>query len=232
MSESLESAASARSSERGAAGPDRASAVAPQAADQSAQQVASRSQIRTAGVLVSAHAVHDSYSYVLQALLPAIIPVLGLTVGLAGSLVAVYQITSSLLQPVIGYLADRSRIRWPAWGGVIFSGMAAGFLGLAPNYAVLVALLTLGGIGSAIFHPVAAAMTGAAAPPHRRGRWMGLFVTAGAFGLGLGPLMVGPLLAHYGPSGTWPIILPALCIAVLVFALAPARPAITQRALP
>ena len=43
----------------------------------------------------------------LQALLPAIIVSLGLTLGLAGGLVSLYQLTSSLIQPLFGYLADR-----------------------------------------------------------------------------------------------------------------------------
>jgi FSR family fosmidomycin resistance protein-like MFS transporter len=175
------------------------------------------------GSLALAHTVNDSYAYVLQALLPAIIPSLGLTLGLAGLLVAIYQATSSLVQPLVGHLADRSGLRWPAWAGVVASGFGAGLLGLAPNYLVLVALLILSGIGTAIFHPVAGAMVGAAAPEQRRGRWIGFFVTAGNVGNALGPLALGFLLATYGLGGTWPILLPSLLLALAVAILAPKR---------
>ncbi len=145
---------------------------------------------RVAGVapLVVGHAVNDSYSYALQTILPAIIPTLGLTLGMAGGLVSVWQLTSSLVQPIVGHLADRSGLRWPAWAGIVLSGTAAALLGQAPSYLALVGLLIVGGIGTAIFHPVSAAMTIGLAPARARGRWMGLYVTAGNYGLALGPL--------------------------------------------
>jgi MFS transporter, FSR family, fosmidomycin resistance protein len=121
-----------------------------------------RGRLGRVGTLALAHTVNDSYAYVLQAVLPAIIPALGLTLGMAGGLVSMYQLTSSLVQPVVGYVADRSALRWPAWAGVAISGVAASMLGLAPNYFALIGLLLLGGIGTAVFHPVSAAMAGAA----------------------------------------------------------------------
>lgn len=186
-------------------------------------QLSRRRRLGSVGILALAHAVNDSYAYVLQALLPAVIPALGLTLGLAGGLVALYQLTSSVVQPLLGHLADRSRVRWPAWAGVAASGIAAGSLGLAPQWTVLAGLLLLGGLGTALFHPVSAAMVGAAAPPASRGRWMGLYVTAGSFGTAFGPLAVGPLLERSGPAGTWPIMLPGLLVALLVLVLAPPR---------
>jgi len=160
---------------------------------------------------------------VLQALLPTIIPALGLTLGMAGALVSVYQFTSSVVQPLVGHLADRSAVRWPAWAGVGASGIAAGLLGLAPSYPVLLALLLLGGTGTAIFHPVSGALVGAAAPPERRGRWMGLYVTSGNFGTALGPFALAALLVQFGPGGSWLLVLPALLAAALVARVVPAR---------
>jgi FSR family fosmidomycin resistance protein-like MFS transporter len=187
--------------------------------------------VRTIGILPLAHAVNDSYAYVLQALLPAIIASLGLTLGLAGGLVSLYQLTSSLVQPFFGYLADRHALRWPVWAGVAGSGVAAGLLGLAPSYVALIGLVLLGGLGTAIFHPVAGAMVGASAPPHARGRWLGLFVTSGNFGGAFGPLMVGALVDRSGPTGTWPILLPALLLAGLAALLAP-RGTVSGKAAP
>lgn len=183
------------------------------------------------GSLALAHAVNDSYAFVLQALLPAIIPTLGLTLGLAGLLVSLYQVTSSLVQPIIGYLSDRRGLRWPAWAGVAASGIAAGLIGVAPHYLALVGLLLLGGIGTAIFHPVGGAMVGAAAPEHARGRWIGMFVTAGNFGNAVGPLALGFMLDRNGLAGTWPIMLPALGVAALLGTFAP-RPSPPGKGMP
>lgn len=182
-----------------------------------------RRRLGSIATLSVGHAVNDSYAYVLQALLPAIIGSLGLTLGMAGSLVSMYQLTSSLIQPAVGYIADRSALRWPAWAGVALSAVGAGLLGQAPSYPAMLGLLVLAGIGTSIFHPVSAAMAGAAAPPRSRGRWLGMYVTAGNFGLALGPLMVGSLLVRFGTGGTWPIVVPGLVTAALVGIIAPGR---------
>ena len=189
---------------------------------------------RGVGVLAVAHFINDTYTYVLQAVLPALITTLGLSLGLAGALVTIYQIVASFVQPVVGHLADRGSLRWPAWAGVMASGVAAGLLGLAPHYLVLVGLLLLGGVGTAIFHPVSGAMVGAAAPAAARGKWLALYVTAGNFGNAFGPLAIGALVERWGPAGTWPIMLPALVAGGLVYTFAPARPrpARTAPALP
>lgn len=182
-----------------------------------------RRRVGSLATLSLGHAVNDSYAYVLQALLPAIMTSLGLTLGMAGSLVSLYQLTSSLIQPAVGYVADRSALRWPAWAGVALSAIGAGLLGLAPSYLAVLGLLVLAGIGTSIFHPVSAAMAGAAAPPRSRGRWLGLYVTAGNFGLALGPLLTGALLVRFGAAGTWPIVFPGLVAAGLVSVMAPGR---------
>jgi FSR family fosmidomycin resistance protein-like MFS transporter len=188
---------------------------------------------RVSGVatLALGHAVNDSYGYVLQAVLPAIVPALGLTLGMVGTLVSVYQFTSSLIQPAVGYFADRTAVRWPTWLGIAMTAVASGLLGLAPNYVALLALLLIAGIGSAIFHPVSAAMVGTSAPAASRGRWIGLYVSAGNFGLSLGPLMIGLLASGGDVSRTWPIMLPGLVVAGVVFVFAPHGRTPTQRGL-
>jgi FSR family fosmidomycin resistance protein-like MFS transporter len=188
-----------------------------------------RTRLRGVGTLALGHAMNDSYAYVLQAVLPALIGSLGLTLGMAGGLVSVYQLTSSVIQPAVGYFADRTTLRWPAWAGIAMSSVAAGLLGLAPSYFALLGLLMIGGVGSSIFHPVSAAMAGAAAPAQSRGRWLGLYVSAGNFGLSIGPLMIAALLASRGPQDTWPIMLPGLLVAVIVAVLAPHGRVPTQR---
>jgi FSR family fosmidomycin resistance protein-like MFS transporter len=183
-----------------------------------------RHRVRGVSTLALGHAVNDSYAYVLQAMLPAIVPTLGLTLGMVGGLVSLYQVISSVIQPAIGYVADRTTLRWPAWVGVGMSSLAAGLLGLAPNYATLLGLLVIGGMGTAIFHPVSAAMAGASAPSRSRGRWLGLYVSAGNFGLAFGPLAVGALVHDGNVAAAWPIMLPGLACAAIVALLGAARP--------
>jgi FSR family fosmidomycin resistance protein-like MFS transporter len=188
-----------------------------------------RRRLRGVGTLSVGHFVNDSYAYVLPAVLPVIVPTLGLTLGMAGSLVSLYQVLSSLIQPAVGYVADRTTLRWPAWAGVAMSGLSAGLLGLAPTYWSLLGVLVIGGIGTAIFHPVSAAMVGASAPSASRGRWLGLYVSAGSFGLAFGPLAIGALVRDGNVAAAWPIMLPGLVCAAIVAVLAPRGRTPTQR---
>src|SRR5258708_38686490 len=81
------------------------------------------------------------------------------------------------------------------------------------------------GIGTALFHPVSAALVAQAAPPAQRGFWMSAYISAGNLGLGMGPLLVGLVLIQGGGLGnTWLLFLPAGIAAALLWRLAPARP--------
>lgn len=65
--------------------------------------------------LSAAHLVNDSDAFVLPALLPLLIPSLDISLTAAGLAVGLYQVTSSITQPVLGHLADRHPLRWLAW---------------------------------------------------------------------------------------------------------------------
>ncbi len=171
-----------------------------------------------------AHLTNDSYAYLLPALLPLLLGKLGLTLGLAGLLVTIYQASSSFTQPVLGHLADGHRdTRWMAWSGVALSGLAAGAIGLAPSFEALALVLLAGGVGTALFHPISAALVAQAAPAATRGRWMSIYISSGNFGLPVGPLMLGIVLATLGLEVTWVVAAPALAVAALVWRAAPRR---------
>lgn len=178
-----------------------------------------------AATIAAAHAVNDSYAYILPALLPVLIQEGGITLGVAGLLVAVQQFGASFAQPLIGHLADRGGGgRWMAWVGVAMAGLAAAALGVAPGLPTLALAMLANGIGTALFHPVSAALVAQAAPPRARALWMSVYVSSGNFGLGLGPFLVAVVLQRTGLGGTWLLAFPALAAAFLVWRFAPARP--------
>jgi FSR family fosmidomycin resistance protein-like MFS transporter len=178
-----------------------------------------------AGTIAVAHAVNDSYAYILPPLLPVFLAQAGLTLASGAALVAIQQLAGSFLQPLFGHWADRSGGgRWMSWTGVIVSGAAAAALGFAPGFVGLAVAMFAAGIGTALFHPVSAALVAQAAPPAQRGFWMSAYISAGNLGLGLGPLLVGLVLVRSGLGGTWLLAAPACVIGVLLWRLAPARP--------
>ena len=182
-------------------------------------------RVRAVSVMALAHLTNDSYAYMLPALLPLLLGKLDIGLGLAGLLVTLYQASSSFTQPIFGHMSDGGgRTRWMAWTGVAVSGVAAAALGLAPNIAVVAAALLAGGLGTALYHPVSAALVAASVPQRSRGRWMSVYISAGNFGLPIGPFLIGVIIATIGLGGSWLIAIPALVLAVLVWRLGPTLP--------
>ena len=177
------------------------------------------------GVMALAHLTNDSYAYILPALLPLLLGKLGIGLGLAGLLITLYQASSSFTQPLFGHMSDRGgRTRWMAWVGVALSGIAAAALGLAPNIAVVAIALLAGGLGTALYHPVSAALVAASVPQRSRGRWMSVYISAGNFGLPIGPFLIGVIIATIGLDASWLIAIPAVALAVLVRRFGPRMP--------
>jgi FSR family fosmidomycin resistance protein-like MFS transporter len=189
------------------------------------QSRALRASVFGAGSLALAHAVNDSYAYILPPLLPILLTQAGLTLAMGAGLVAIQQLASAFLQPMFGHWADRSgEGRWMAWVGVLLSGCGAAALGLVPGFPGLGLAMLATGIGSALFHPVSAALVAQAAPPAQRGFWMSTYISAGNLGLGIGPLLIGLVLVGGSIHGTWLLGIPAVCAALLMWRLAPTRP--------
>lgn len=195
--------------------------------------IAERGRAASVGVMALAHLTNDSYAYMLPALLPLLLGKLGIGLGLAGVLITLYQASSSFTQPVFGHLSDGGgRTRWMAWTGVALSGIGAAALGLAPSLAAVAIALLVGGLGTALYHPVSAALVAASVPQRSRGRWMSVYISSGNFGLPVGPFLIGVIIATIGLDGSWLLAVPAIVLAVLVWRVGPHLPRRTAAPLP
>ena len=103
------------------------------------------------------HLVHDTYPAFLGPLMPLLIPKLGLSLGAAGVLVSVLR-WSALIQPFLGYWADRTDPRYWVILAPTVTALGMSLLGIAPSYLAVVVLLVLAGLSHAAFHPSAAAL--------------------------------------------------------------------------
>jgi FSR family fosmidomycin resistance protein-like MFS transporter len=153
------------------------------------------------GSIAAGHLTHDVYSSFLTPLLPLIQKSMGLSYTLAGSLVIFTQIPS-LLNPFIGYMADRISVRYfvilaPALTATFFSS-----IGLVSSYVALALLLFAAGLSIAAFHAPAPAMI-AKVSGRRVGAGMSIFMAAGEFARAIGPLFVVAGVAWFGLDGIW-----------------------------
>jgi FSR family fosmidomycin resistance protein-like MFS transporter len=137
----------------------------------------------------------------MQSLLPAIYPILkggfDLSFGQIGLLTLTYQITASLLQPIIGLSTDRRPQPYSLPVGMSFTLLGLVVLALAPSYGLLLAGAALLGIGSSVFHPEASRIARLASGG-KHGLAQSVFQVGGNFGASLGPLLAAFFILPHG----------------------------------
>jgi FSR family fosmidomycin resistance protein-like MFS transporter len=156
----------------------------------------------TLAALCAGHFVNDAYSSIIFPLLPLLKQRLDLTTSQVFWLAPLYAITSSLMQPVYGFISDRYARRSFAVLGPLVTGVFVSMIGLASSYPMLVLILMAGGIGIGSFHPQGAAMATAASGERRR-VGMAIFSASGTVGYSLGPLAIALIYSSFGLDRTY-----------------------------
>jgi FSR family fosmidomycin resistance protein-like MFS transporter len=175
-----------------------------------------------AALLLLAHAVNDSFSGMLAALLPTFQTRFQASETTLAALVATLSFSSSVTQPVFGALADRLGRRLIGALGVIVTAGLLSLMGITHSIWLLFGLLLVGGLGSAAFHPSGTSMARAAAR-HTKGVAVGVFSAGGTVGLAFGPLLIGFFVINDILRFTPWLMLPGLVIGVLLYRLVPAQ---------
>ena len=149
-----------------------------------------------AAVSVS-HLLND----LMQSLLPAIYPLLkasyGLSFAAVGLLTFAFQVTASLLQPLVGLYTDRRPLPWSLPAGMVFTFAGLVLLAHAPNYPLLLLAAALIGTGSSIFHPESSRIARLASGG-RHGLAQSVFQVGGNSGQALGPLLAALIILPGG----------------------------------
>jgi FSR family fosmidomycin resistance protein-like MFS transporter len=159
------------------------------------------------------HAIHDVYTAFLPPLLPVLIQKFALSNAQAG-LLNVFMQWPSLLQPVIGYLADRRNLRFLFIIGPAVAGICMSLLPVAPSYLTLAFLLTAVGVTAGGLHSVGSVLAGNVSG-RSLGRGMGMWMVGGGLGYTVGPLLIVAALDVLKPQGA-----PWLMIGGIVTSLA------------
>ncbi|MDY6836398.1 MAG: MFS transporter [Thermodesulfobacteriota bacterium] len=177
----------------------------------------SYSAFQTSQVLTVAagHFVHDLYSSFLAPWLPLLIEKLSLSLTLAGSLILFIRLPS-LLNPVIGVVADRIEVRYMVIAAPAVTAVCMSLIGLAPDYAVVALLLFIVGLSAAAFHvpgPVMIVrMSGA-----QLGKGMSCFMAAGELARTVGPLVAVAAVSLWGFEGSYPVMIFGLVASAFLY---------------
>ena len=161
------------------------------------------------------HFAHDSFTAFVAPLLPVLQQKLNTDYTMTGGL-AVFLQLPSLLNPVIGYLADKVSLRYFVILAPAVTATLITLLGRAPNYLSLVFLLLAAGLSVASFHAPAPAMV-AHVSGRRVGAGMSIFMAGGELGRSLGPLLAVAAVGWFGLEGLWRLAFIGWAVSVILY---------------
>jgi FSR family fosmidomycin resistance protein-like MFS transporter len=153
--------------------------------------------------ILAAISVSHLLNDLIQSLLPAIYPILKssfqLDFGQIGLLTLTFQLTASLLQPLIGIYTDRKPQPFSLVVGMGFTLMGLLTLSRAGSYPLLLVGAALIGMGSSVFHPESSRVARMASGG-RHGLAQSIFQVGGNAGSALGPLLAAFIVVPFGQS--------------------------------
>lgn len=170
--------------------------------------------------LSAGHLATDFANGALPALLPFLVVRFDLSYAQAGLLMLASAVSSSVVQPAFGVLSDRRGAVWLLPAGVAVCGVGIALAAAAPEYWLVLALVTLSGLGSAAYHPEGSKFAAYASGP-KRASGMSLFSIGGNLGYALGPIVATPLVLVLGLEGGLLLALPGLVVAAVLVRLTP-----------
>jgi FSR family fosmidomycin resistance protein-like MFS transporter len=166
-------------------------------------------------LLAIAHVTDDLNQSFVPALLPYLILWRGISHTEAGTLVLAQAISSSVLQPAIGYLADRRSMPWLIAVGLMLAGGGVALVGFMPTLPLMWIGALISGIGVAAFHPEAARFANYVAG-EKKATGMRWFAAGGNVGFAIGPIFATAVIAAWGLPGTFAACIPVTVIGIIV----------------
>ncbi len=181
----------------------------------------SNTQTTAMAVLVAlslSHMLNDT----MQSLLPSIYPILkqsyALDFGQIGLITLAFQMTASILQPIVGLVTDRYPMPYSAAAGMGLTVSELVLLAFAHSYPFLLLAACLVGLGSSVFHPKSSRIARLASGG-RHGFAQSLFQVGGNVGSAMGPLLAALIILPFGQASvSWFTSIGVIAMILLSFA--------------
>lgn len=143
------------------------------------------------------HFIGDFFMAFVSPLLPVLAQNLSLSLAQVGLVTGISMLAAFIIQPTVGYLADRYRTRFFVLGGPLLTAVFIPLFGWAGGFSTLLFFAAMGSVGQSMFHPPAAGMIPAHAGRHL-GFSMALFILGGTVAFGAGPVFVSWFVTRFG----------------------------------
>ena len=171
--------------------------------------------------LTLVHFIGDFYNSFILPLLPVFIDKFSLTLAQAGLVTGLSRFLAFVVQPPVGYVADRHPSRIFALGGPLLVMVFIPLTGITPYFWLLVLCVCLGSIGSSMFHPTTAGMVEPYAGRHF-GLAMSIFGMGGTLAFAVGPMFISWLVGRYGLAATPYSMLLGVGVIIFLYRAVPA----------
>jgi MFS transporter, FSR family, fosmidomycin resistance protein len=132
-------------------------------------------------------------------------------------LVLAATLISSIIQPVFGYISDLKPRPYLMGVGMLTAGLGLMFIGFFDSFYLLFALITIMGVGVAIFHPEGSKMANCVSSGANKGKGMSIFSVGGNLGFAVGPLLISGSTYLLGLPGILVIGIPAIITTIIYF---------------
>ncbi|MFU0921076.1 MFS transporter [Kluyvera sichuanensis] len=181
----------------------------------SASSQKGRTSFGILGAISLSHLLNDMIQSLILAIYPLLQSEFSLSFVQIGMITLTFQLTSSLFQPVIGYITDKRSMPWSLPVGMCFTLSGLVLLALASSFGAVLLAAALVGTGSSVFHPESSRVARMASGG-RHGLAQSIFQVGGNFGSSLGPLLAAVIIAPYGKGNVaWFVLAALLAIVVL-----------------
>ena len=170
--------------------------------------------------LTLVHFMGDFYASFINPLLPLFVERFSLTLAEVGLITGIARILAFIVQPSVGYMADRYHGRLFIFGGLLLSIVFFPLVGLAPSFLLLVLFISLGSIGASMYHPPCAGLVSTYAG-RRPALSMSVFILGGTLAFGAGPLFITSIVQLYGLNVTPYTMVLGLGVMVFLFLTVP-----------
>lgn len=167
---------------------------------------------RAVTALSVGHFSVDFFQGCVPAILPYLVSERHYTLAAVGGLVFAFNLASSVVQPMFGWMADRFTVHWLIPAGLLLSGVGVALVGNLQTSAAMLVVAMFAGIGVAAFHPEAARLVRGVSG-RQKATAMSLFAMGGASGFAVGPLVASGLFATLGlRQGSLALLVPLVLL--------------------
>ncbi len=153
--------------------------------------------IKVLFALTLVHFTGDFYSSFINPLFPMFVEKIGLSLAQIGCIAGVSKILAFIVQPSVGYLADRYQTRSFIMAGLLLPVVFIPLTGITTGFWTLMLATALGSIGSSMFHPSVTGMVPLYSG-NKAGFSMSVFNTGGTLAFGVGPLFITWYAGRFG----------------------------------